>query len=109
VTSRKTPVPRASHLEAWGLFLALGVLLALGVALGVARLSRGPSISSEADAGPGNPSVAYRAEEAVDAWHAGRWYPARVHSVSADRYFITYDDFSISWHEWVTAHRLRKR
>jgi hypothetical protein len=87
---------------------SLGVLLALGITGIVALLPQaGPS--SDADDGPGNPSARYRAEQPVDAWHSGRWYPAHVHSATGARYFITYDDFSISWHEWVTARRLRKR
>lgn len=84
------------------------MLSALGVTGIVALLPRATPPPAAED-GPGNPSAAYRAEQAVEAWHAGRWYPAHVHSASAGRYFITYDDFSISWHEWVTARRLRKR
>ena len=98
-----------SRLESWGLFLALGVLLTLGVTFGVAMMPRGQAPSADADDGPGAPGQSYGAEQAVEAWHGGRWYPAHVHSASAGRYFITYDDFSISWHEWVTARRLRRR
>ena len=97
-----------SRLEVWGVVLALVVLAAFGVTFGLTLVPR-PAPSDVADEGPGDPRSRYRAEQAVEAWHDGRWYPAHVHSASADRYFITYDDFSISWHEWVTARRLRGR
>ena len=99
---------RATRLEVWGVVLALVVLAAFGVTFGLTLLPR-PAPSDLPDDGPGDVRARYRAEQAVEAWHDGRWYPAHVHSASADRYFITYDDFSISWHEWVTARRLRKR
>jgi hypothetical protein len=98
-----------SRLEATGLFLSLAILLALGLSFAIAMLPKGQAPSPTADDGPGDPSLAYRAEQPVDAWHAGRWYPAHVHSASAGRYFVTYDGFSISWNEWVTARRLRPR
>jgi hypothetical protein len=100
---------RASRFESWALVLALAVLLAFAIAFGVALVPKGQVPRKEADDGPGSPGLAYRAEQPVQAWHGGRWYPAHVHSVSAGRYFITYDDFSISWNEWVTARRLRAR
>jgi len=109
VTSRPPSSPRLSRLETWGLFASLAVLLALGAALVVPMLPKAEAPAGDADDGPGSPSATYRAEQAVDAWHDGRWYPAHVHSANAGRYFITYDDFSISWHEWVGARRLRKR
>jgi hypothetical protein len=102
---RKAP---SVKLEAWGVVLALAVLVAFGVTFGLALLPRGAG-SESADDGPGDPRATYRAEQGVEAWHAGRWYPAHVHSAGAGRYFITYDDFSISWHEWVGARRLRPR
>jgi hypothetical protein len=108
VSTRPPPAPRVSRLEAWILLASLAVISALAVTGIVAILPRGVP-SPDADAGPGNPNAAYQAEQPVDAWHAGRWYPAHVHSADAGRYFITYDDFSVSWHEWVTARRLRQR
>jgi hypothetical protein len=84
------------------------VFVAFGATF-VRALTAAPATSENADDGPGDPRGSYEAEQAVEAWHAGRWYPAHVHSASGDRYFITYDDFSISWHEWVTARRLRRR
>jgi hypothetical protein len=95
----------SSRLEAWALALALAVLLAFGAAFGIAVLGR--TSTAGADDGPGNPSSRYRAKQEVDAWHEGRWYRARVHSASGERYFITYDGFSVSWNEWVSARRLR--
>jgi hypothetical protein len=105
---RERPSPRVSRLEAAALVVACAVLLAIGLSFAVALVPRGTP-SDTADDGPGNPALTYRAEQPVEAWHAGRWYPAHVHSAAAARYFITYDDFSISWHEWVTARRLRPR
>jgi hypothetical protein len=97
----------SSRLEAWGLVVAVCLLLAFGAAFGVAVLRRPPA--ETADDGPGDPNRSYHADQAVDAWHDGSWYPAHVHAAGARRYFITYDGFSISWNEWVTARRLRKR
>ena len=97
----------SSRLEAWGLVVAVCLLLAFGTAFGVAVLRRPPA--ETADDGPGDPNRSYHADQAVDAWHDGSWYPAHVHAAGARRYFITYDGFSISWNEWVTARRLRKR
>jgi hypothetical protein len=94
-----------SRLEAWGLVLALGVLAAFGVAFGAAVLGRPPSAAD--NDGPGNVNQRYRAGQAVEAWHEGRWYPAHVQSVSGGRYFITYDGFSVSWNEWVGPQGLR--
>jgi hypothetical protein len=104
----RPPAPRVSRLEAWGLLASLAVLSAIGIT-GIVALRPRAEPSPAADDGPGNPTTRYGAGEPVDAWHSGRWYPAHVHSASAGRYFITYDDFSISWHEWVTARRLRQR
>jgi len=101
--------PRLTRLELFGLVGALLVLVAFGATFGVALLPRPRMPWAELDDGPGNPASSYRAEQEVDAWHAGRWYPAHVHSASAGRYFITYDGFSVSWHEWVSARRLRPR
>ncbi|HWP09735.1 MAG TPA: hypothetical protein VNN72_28530 [Polyangiaceae bacterium] len=93
--------------EVWGILLALAVFVAFGVTFGLTLVPRAAP-SENADDGPGDPRATYQAEQSVEAWHAGRWYPAHVHSTSGNRYFITYDDFSISWHEWVTARRLRR-
>jgi hypothetical protein len=96
------------RLEAIGLVIALGVLGVFAGTVGVAFVSR-PAAFEVSDDGPGDPQTTYQAGEAIFAWHDGRWYPAHVHSTTAERYFVTYDDFSISWHEWVTARRLRPR
>jgi len=102
------PAPRISRLEVWGLLASLVLIAGLAVT-GILAILPKAAPSPDADDGPGNPTATYRAEQPVDAWHAGRWYPAHVHSAASGRYFITYDDFSVSWHEWVTAKRLRKR
>jgi hypothetical protein len=106
---REEPAPKISRLETAALLVSVAILLALGLSFGIAVMPKGQAPSPTADDGPGNPAIVYRAEQAVDAWHAGRFYPAHVHSASAGRYFVTYDDFSISWNEWVTARRLRPR
>lgn len=108
-TDPERPAPAATRLEAAGLLLACAILLCLGLSFGIAMMPKGQAPSASADDGPGNPATHYRAEQPVLAWHAGHWYPAHIHSASAARYFITYDDFSISWNEWVTARRLRPR
>lgn len=108
MTASSKPVP-ASRLESWGFVLAILALLGFAGAFGFALMPKNQTPSAAADDGPGNPSARYAAEEAVLAWHDGRWYRARVHSVTDERYFITYDDFSTSWNEWVTARRLRRR
>ena len=102
---RRTPKHRW---EVVGLGLALAVLGIFAATVGVAFVSR-PAALEVADDGPGDARATYGAGQAVFAWHDGRWYPAHVHSTTEERYFITYDDFSISWHEWVTARRLRPR
>jgi hypothetical protein len=97
-----------SRLEVLGIVLALAVLATFGVTFGLALLPR-ESGTEGVDDGPGDPRRVYGAEQGVEAFHAGRWYPAHVHSASDGRYFITYDDFSTSWHEWVGPRRLRAR
>ena len=106
---REHPPSRVSRLEAAALILACVILVAIGLSFGLSLVPKNQSPSPAADDGPSDPSLTYEPEEPVEAWHAGRWYPAHVHSAAAGRYFITYDDFSISWHEWVTARRLRPR
>jgi hypothetical protein len=32
-----------------------------------------------------------------------------IHAVGESSYFVTYDGFSKSWHEWVDASRLRAK
>jgi hypothetical protein len=58
--------------------------------------------------GPSDAPATYHAGEAVEAFHAGRWYAARIHAVGSDRFFVTYEGFSVSWHEWVDGSRLRR-
>jgi hypothetical protein len=98
-----------TRVEKWGLLFAVAILIALGLALGVSLFPSSVTPWAESADGPGNPSLVYSANQPVQAWHDDRWYPARIHSASNDRYFITYDNFSTSWHEWVTARRLRAR
>ena len=107
--AREPSKSRVTRREAAALLLACAVLVVLGASFAFALIPRNDSPTPAADDGPGNPAVTYRAEQPVEAWHAGRWYPAHVHSAASARYFITYDDFSVSWHEWVTARRLRPR
>ena len=99
---------RRQRLEAVGLLVALAVLGIFMATAGVAFFAQ-PDRLEAADDGPGDPQGRYEAGAAVLAWHDGRWYPAHVHSTTEERYFVTYDDFSISWHEWVSARRLRQR
>jgi hypothetical protein len=84
------------------------VLLAAGALVLSLAPVRGP-VNRTVEHGPGDPRAAFRAGQAVDVWHAGKWYPGRVHSAANDQYFINYDGFSISWYEWVDASRLRAR
>jgi len=99
---------RGQRLEALGLVVATGVLGIFMATAGVAFFVQ-PERLDAADDGPGDPAGRYAAGAPVFAWHDGRWYPAHVHSTTEERYFVTYDDFSISWHEWVSARRLRPR
>lgn len=106
-----TEAAPSSRSDRFTLWLAGGALLVLAVfvaafALAYSRQEPPPDL---ADNGPGNPNSVYRAEQPVEIWHATRWYPGRIHAVGSGRYFITYDGFSISWNEWVTARRLRPR
>jgi len=94
--------------EALGVVLALAVLGVFVATAGVALVAQ-PQRVEVIDDGPGDPEVRYAAGAAVLAWHDGRWYPAHVHSTTEARYFVTYDGFSSSWHEWVSARRLRPR
>lgn len=77
------------------------------VVLVVAPFSDPPPVSHER--GPGDRGAVYRAEQPVDVWHAGKWYRGQIHAVGTDAYFVTYENFSKSWHEWVDASRLRER
>lgn len=89
--------------------------LALGIAgtafavvvLVVAPFSDPPPVSREQ--GPGNPGAVYRAEQRVEVWHGGKWYQGRIQAVGNGTYFVNYENFSKSWHEWVDASRLRER
>ncbi len=92
--------------------LGLLSLLVLGgalVTLGVAIAPLGGPLPESGAHGPGNPRGRYQAGDNVDVWHAGKWYPGRIQAVGTDHYFINYDGFSISWHEWVDSTRLRPR
>jgi hypothetical protein len=89
--------------------LALGLgAIGLGVVVIVLGPFRDPPPVS-AERGPGDPTAVYQAEQRVDIWHAGRWYPGVIHAVGESSYFVTYDGFSKSWHEWVDASRLRAK
>jgi hypothetical protein len=100
---------RVTRLEAAALVLACAILVAIGTSFALALIPKTQRASPAVDDGPGDPAATYRIEQPIEAWHAGRWYPAHIHSAAAGRYFITYDNFSTSWHEWVTARRLRPR
>ena len=110
------PVAPAPRARASGKIVAIaaGALLAVsGAGLAVWR-SGAPQPSSTAlhsneDQGPGNPNLVYVAEQKVDIWHVGRWYAGRIRTASNGRYFVTYDGWTESWDEWVTARRLRPR
>ncbi len=86
--------------------VALGLALATGIAF--LSLSHGPHGEPRSE-GPGDPNATYVADEPVDVFHDGRFYPGRILAVHERTYHIRYDDFSASWNEWVTARRLRKR
>jgi hypothetical protein len=86
---------------------ALGVFVvaALSLILSLAPV-RGP-VNRSAEHGPADPRGAFRAGQAVQVWHAGKWYPGRIQSTADEQYFVNYDGFSKSWYEWVDASRLR--
>jgi hypothetical protein len=88
---------------------ALGVVLLAAAALIVSLVpTRGP-VNRSREQGPADPRGVFRAGEAVEIWHAGKWYPGRIQSAADAAYFVNYDGFSKSWYEWVDARRLRRR
>lgn len=87
--------------------LGVVVLAAAALILSLAPV-RGP-VNHAVEHGPADPRGVFSAGQAVDIWHAGKWYPGRIHSAANEQYFINYDGFSISWYEWVDASRLRAR
>lgn len=91
-----------------GVGSAAVVLLAVGALVLSLAPVRGP-INQKVEHGPADPRGVFRAGQAVDIWHAGKWYPGKVHSAANEQYLINYDGFSISWYEWVDASQLRAR
>jgi hypothetical protein len=62
------------------------------------------------DAGPPAPKkAAYAAGAKVAVLWQGKWWPASVLSVKADKYLIHYDGWSSTWDEWVTTARMKQR
>jgi hypothetical protein len=93
----------------WIGLASLGVvLLAVGVLVVSLVPTRGP-VDQSSEHGPGDPRAVFSAGEAVEIWHAGKWYPGRIQSAAHAQYFVNYDGFSKSWYEWVDATRLRPR
>jgi hypothetical protein len=88
---------------------ALGVFLVAVLVLSVSVVPfRGP-VNQSAERGPADPRGVFRAGQAVEVWHAGKWYSGRVQSATDEQYFVNYDGFSKSWYEWVDASRLRTK
>ncbi len=89
--------------------VVVGGAVALSTMIAAPTDGGGPPTSlAPVQHGPGDRGAVYRAEQAVEVWHAGKWYRGRVHAVGNDGYFVTFDGFSKSWHEWVDASRLRR-
>jgi hypothetical protein len=100
---------------AWKLpVIALGALVLVSVTASVMLQSRSaPSAAAGNSAGaegPGDPSLSYKAGEAVDVYWNSSWWPGTIKTVLGEgRYRIGYDDYSASWDEDVTPRRLRRR
>lgn len=47
-------------------------------------------------------------DKVLVVWNSD-WYPATILEVKDQQYKITYDGFSSSWDEWVTADRIKRR
>ena len=84
------------------------VLLAAAALIGSLVPARGP-VNQSVGRGPAAPGGVFRSGQAVEIWHAGKWYPGRIQSAADSQYFVNYDGFSRSWYEWVDATRLRPR
>ena len=101
---------RVSRGSGWLWFGAVAVgIFALGTTAYVARRSSSAQPTAVEEAGPGNTKTRYQAGQGVDVYYAATWYPGRVLQVQGDRYEISYDGWSATWNEWVTASRLRAR
>jgi hypothetical protein len=88
---------------------ALGVFLAAVLGLISALVPFPGPVNQKVEHGPADPRGVFRAGQAVEVWHAGKWYGGRVQSAANDQYFVNYNGFSRSWYEWVDASRLRAR
>jgi hypothetical protein len=93
----------------WFRFAAMGLVLAAVGALIVSLVPTEGPVSQSKEQGPADPQAVFRAGEAIEIWHAGKWYPGRVQATADAEYFVNYDGFSKSWYEWVDATRLRRR
>jgi hypothetical protein len=94
--------------------IALGALIVVSIAASVMLQSRdAPSViagNSAGAEGPGDPSLSYKAGEAVDVYWNSSWWPGTIKTVLGEgRYRIGYDGWSASWDEDVTPRRLRRR
>ena len=70
----------------------------------------GVMLAPPIDAGPPAPKkAAYAAGAKVAVLWQGKWWPASVLSVKADKYLIHYDGWSSTWDEWVTTARMKQR
>ena len=54
-----------------------------------------------------NIAQAQYVNDKVEIESNGTWYPGKILKVKGDQYFITYDDWSETWNEWVPISRLR--
>ncbi len=111
----QTPAAVASTHLAWKVpVIALGAILVVSVAASLMLRSRSaPSSTSGNSAGaegPGDPSVSYKAGEAVEVYWNSSWWPGTIKTVLGEgRYRIGYDGWGSSWDEDVTPRRLRRR
>jgi len=52
-------------------------------------------------------ATAQKVNEKIQIESSGSWYDGKILKVDGDRYFVTYDDWSDSWDEWVGIERIR--
>ncbi len=58
---------------------------------------------------PGSTATsAYRPGDAVSVKWSGGWFPGRILRTEGGRYFVSYDGYPESSHEWVNADRLQR-
>jgi len=53
--------------------------------------------------------VRWKVGDPVRVEWKGKWYPAVILDVDADRYRVHYDGFEDSWDEWVVPARIKRR